>query len=340
MSDSFKAYVLREDDNRKVTGAFEQVATADLPEGDVTVRVAYTTVNYKDGMVMNGIGRLVRSYPHVPGVDFSGTVEASTHAGLAPGDPVVLTGWRVGETRWGGYGELARVPGEFLVRLPDGLTLARAMALGTAGFTAGLAVDTLEAAGMRPDGGEVLVTGASGGVGSVAVALLAAKGYTVVASTGRAETHDYLKGLGAAAIVDRAELAEPPKRPLASERFQAAVDNVGGSTLANLLTQIAYGGAVAAVGLTGGNEVTTTVLPFLLRGVSLLGIDSVMCPKDRRERVWQTIASTLPMDKLDSVSHTHGFDELPVLGRAILKGEVRGRAVVSFEAPRSRGASG
>jgi len=329
MSDSFKAYVLREDANRKITGAFEDVATADLPDGDVTVRVAYTTVNYKDGMVLGGIGRLVRNYPHVPGVDFAGTVETSSHPGLVPGDPVVLTGWRVGETRWGGYGELARVPGGFLVKLPAGLSLVRAMALGTAGFTAGLAVDTLEAAGMRPDGGEVLVTGASGGVGSVAVALLAAKGYTVAASTGRADTHDYLRDLGAAGIVERAELAEPPKRPLAGERFQAAVDNVGGSTLANLLTQIAYGGSVAAVGLTGGNEVTTTVLPFLLRGVSLLGIDSVMCPKDRRERVWRSIAESLPMEKLDATSHLHRFEELPELGRAILKGEVRGRAVVT-----------
>lgn len=329
MTETFKAYLLREGEDRKVTGAFEDVPVVDLPDGDVTVRVAYTTVNYKDGMVMNGIGRLVRNYPHVPGVDFSGVVETSAHPGLAPGDQVVLTGWRVGETRWGGCGELARVPGDYLVKLPAGLTLARAMALGTAGFTAGLAVDTLEAAGMRPDGGEVLVTGASGGVGSVAVALLAARGYTVAAGTGRAETHDYLKELGASAIVDRAELSEPPKRPLASERFQAAVDNVGGTTLASLLTQIAYGGSVAAVGLTGGNEVTTTVLPFLLRGVSLLGIDSVMCPKDRRERVWRSIAETLPMDRLDAASHLHRFDELPALGKAILKGEVRGRAVVT-----------
>lgn len=331
MSDSFKAYVLREDADGKVNGEFEEVATADLPDGDVTVRVAYTTVNYKDGMVLAGIGRLVRHYPHVPGIDFSGTVEASSHPGLEEGDQVVLTGWRVGETRWGGYGALARVPGDWLVRLPDGLSLERAMALGTAGFTAGLAVDTLESAGMRPDRGEVLVTGAAGGVGSVAVALLAAKGYTVVASTGRGETRDYLAELGAASVVDRSEFAEPPKRPLAGERFQAAVDNVGGATLANLLTQIAYGGSVAAVGLTGGNEVTTTVLPFLLRGVSLLGIDSVMCPKERRERVWKAIAATLPMGKLDAASHTHRFEELPDLGRAILKGDVRGRAVVTVE---------
>lgn len=330
MTDTFKAYLLREGDDRKVTGAFEDVAKSDLPDGDVTVRVAYSTVNFKDGMVMGGIGRLVRSYPHVPGVDFSGTVEESDNPDFEPGDKVVLTGWRVGEMHWGGYGELARVKGDWLVKLPGGLSLSHAMALGTAGFTAGLAVDTLEAAGMEPSKGEVLVTGAAGGVGSVAVALLAAKGYSVVAATGRAETHGYLTDLGAAAFIDRAELAEQPSRPLAKERFQAAIDNVAGPTLANLLTQIAYGGSVAAVGLAGGNEVSTTVLPFLLRGVNLLGIDSVMCPTDRRQKIWPMIAGTLPMEKLDAISHTHGFDELPALGKAILKGEVRGRAVVTI----------
>jgi acrylyl-CoA reductase (NADPH) len=329
MTDTFKAYLLREGEDRKVSGAFEDVATADLPDGDVTVRVAYSTVNYKDGMVMNGIGRLVRSYPHVPGIDFSGTVETSDNPAFAPGDAVVLTGWRVGEMHWGGFGELARVKGDWLVKLPKGLSLARAMARGTAGFTAGLAIDTLESAGMTPDKGEVLVTGAAGGVGSVAVALLAARGYTVAGATGRAETHDYLRDLGASVLVDRAELADPPSRPLAKERFQAAVDNVGGTTLANLLTQISYGGSVAAVGLAGGNEVTTTVLPFLLRGVNLLGIDSVMCPAERRAKVWAMIAESLPMEKLDAISHVHAFDELPALGKAILKGDVRGRAVVS-----------
>jgi acrylyl-CoA reductase (NADPH) len=331
MTETFRAYLLREGEGGTVTGAFEDVPVADLPQGDVTVRVACTTVNYKDGMVMSGIGRLVRAYPHVPGVDFAGTVDVSSHPGFAAGDPVVLTGWRVGEIHWGGYAERARVRGDWLVALPQRLTLRRAMALGTAGFTAALAVDTLETAGMRPDGGEVLVTGAAGGVGSVAVALLAARGYTVTASTGRPQTADFLTELGAATVLDRAELAELPKRPLARERFQAAVDNVGGSTLANLLTQIAYGGSVAAVGLAGGNEVTTTVLPFLLRGVSLLGIDSVMCPQDRRERVWRMLAEALPMAKLDAISHDHRFEELPDLGRAILKGEVRGRAVVSVD---------
>lgn len=329
MTDSFRAYLLREDEDRKVSGGFEDVPVADLPEGDVTVRVAYTTVNYKDGMVMEGIGRLVRSYPHVPGVDFSGVVEASDNPDFAVGDPVVLTGWRVGEMHWGGYAERARVKGDWLVKLPAGLSLSRAMALGTAGFTAGLAVDTLEAAGMSPDKGEVLITGAAGGVGSVATALLAARGYAVAAATGREETHAYLRDLGASALIGRDELAALPSRPLNKERFQAAIDNVGGPTLANLLTQIAYGGSVAAVGLAGGSEVTTTVLPFLLRGVNLLGIDSVMCPRDRRERVWRLIADTLPMGKLDAISHEHPFESLPELGQAILKGGVQGRAVVT-----------
>ena len=329
MSDTFKALLVSRDENKSQSVDMVELSENDLMEGDVTVAVEATTVNYKDGMVMAGIGRLVRSYPHVPGVDFSGVVETSDHPGFAPDDAVVLTGWRVGETHWGGYGERARVKGDWLVKLPDGLGLSRAMALGTAGFTAGLAIDTLEAAGMTPDKGEVLVTGAAGGVGSVATALLAAKGYTVAASTGRVESHGYLKGLGASILVDRAELAEAPSRPLAKERFQAAIDNVGGSTLANLLTQIGYGGSVAAVGLAGGNELSTTVLPFLLRGVSLLGIDSVMCPAERRQRVWRLIADTLPMGKLDAISHSHGFEELPTLGAAILKGGVQGRAVVT-----------
>ena len=330
MTDTFKAYLLREDENRKVSGAFEDVPVADLPEGDVTVRVAYTTVNYKDGMVMGGIGRLVRSYPHVPGVDFSGVVEASAHSDFAKGDKVVLTGWRVGEMHWGGYGELARVSGDWLVKLPDGLDLSHAMALGTAGFTAGLAIDTLERQGLTKDGGDVLVTGAAGGVGSVAVALLAGAGYSVAASTGRAETHAYLKQLGASVLIDRAEIGEAPSRPLGKERFQAVIDNVGGDTLANVLTQVKYGGSVAAVGLAGGNVVSTTVLPFLLRGVNLLGIDSVVCPTARRNPVWSRIAETLPRDKLDAISHRHAFDELPALGKAILKGEVQGRAVVEI----------
>jgi len=326
---SFRALVLREAD-RKVSASIEALTDDDLPEGDVLVRVSHSTVNYKDGMVINGIGRLVRDYPHVPGIDFSGTVEASDSPEFKPGDPVVLTGWRVGETHWGGHAEKARVKADWLVPLPEGLSEANAMAVGTAGFTAMMAVRALEDHGVTPGSGEVLVTGASGGVGSVATAILANLGYNVAASTGRPEQADYLKSLGATTIIDRAELSELPSRPLARERFAGAIDNVGGSTLSNLLTQMAYGGSVAAVGLTGGNELSATVLPFLLRGVNLLGIDSVMCPKDRRLETWRRVARDLPMDKLTAMAETHALDDLPRLGKEILGGAVRGRAVVKI----------
>jgi len=326
---SFRALVLREAD-RKVSASIEALTDDDLPEGDVLVRVSHSTVNYKDGMVINGIGRLVRDYPHVPGIDFSGTVEASDSPDFKPGDPVVLTGWRVGETHWGGHAEKARVKADWLVPLPEGLSEANAMAVGTAGFTAMMAVRALEDHGVTPGSGEVLVTGASGGVGSVATAILANLGYNVAASTGRPEQADYLKSLGATTIIDRAELSELPSRPLARERFAGAIDNVGGSTLSNLLTQMAYGGSVAAVGLTGGNELSATVLPFLLRGVNLLGIDSVMCPKDRRLETWRRVARDLPMDKLTAMAETHALDDLPRLGKEILGGAVSGRAVVKI----------
>ena len=327
----FRALVLREAD-RKVTAAFETLNETDLPEGDVLVRIGYSTVNYKDGMVMNGIGRLVRDYPHVPGIDFSGTVEASDSPDFKSGDAVVLTGWRVGETHWGGHAEKARVKADWLVPLPDGLSIEDAMAVGTAGFTAMMAVQALEAHDVTPGTGEVLVTGASGGVGSVATAILANLGYDVAASTGRPEQADYLRGLGAKTIIDRAELAELPSRPLARERFAGAIDNVGGATLSNLLTQISYGGSVAAVGLTGGSELSSTVLPFLLRGVNLLGIDSVMCPKAPRLETWRRLARDLPMDKLRDMVGIYGLDELPRLGKEILAGGVRGRAVVKIGA--------
>ena len=325
----FRALVLREAD-RKVSAALETLTEADLPEGDVLVRVSHSTVNYKDGMVMNGVGRLVRDYPHVPGIDFSGTVEASDNPDFKPGDEVVLTGWRVGETHWGAYAEKARVKADWLVPLPEGLSMENAMAVGTAGFTAMMAVQALEGHGIKPGAGEVLVTGASGGVGSVATAILANLGYDVAASTGRPEQADYLIGLGAKTIIDRAELAELPIRPLVRERFVGAVDNVGGATLSNLLTQISYGGSVAAVGLTGGNELSSTVLPFLLRGVNLLGIESVMCPKAPRLETWRRVARDLPMDKLRAMVEMHGLDDLPRLGKEILAGAVRGRAVVKI----------
>jgi acrylyl-CoA reductase (NADPH) len=325
----FRALVLREAD-RKVSATFETLTEADLPEGDVLVRVSHSTVNYKDGMVMNGVGRLVRDYPHVPGIDFSGTVETSDNPDFKPGDEVVLTGWRVGETHWGAYAEKARVKGDWLVPLPAGLSMENAMAVGTAGFTAMMAVQALEAHGVTPGGGEVLVTGASGGVGSVATAILANLGYDVTASTGRPEQSDYLTGLGAKTIIDRAELSELPSRPLARERFAGAIDNVGGATLSNLLTQISYGGSVAAVGLTGGNELSSTVLPFLLRGVNLLGIESVMRPKAPRIETWNRVAKDLPMDKLRAMVEVLALDDLPRLGKEILSGAVRGRAVIKI----------
>ena len=329
----FKAILLEEVDG-KVSAALRELEETRLPahEGAVTVAVEYSTLNYKDGMILNGLGRLVRTYPHVPGIDFAGVVETSEHPDYKPGDRVVLTGWRVGEMAWGGHAQKARVKGDWLVPLPEGLTTKRAMALGTAGFTAMLAVLALEAHGITPERGEVLVTGAAGGVGSVAVAVLARLGYTVAASTGRAETHDYLRGLGAANIVERAELAEVSKRPLERERWAGCIDSVGGTTLAHVLAESAYGGAIAAVGLAGGNTLETTVLPFLLRGVNLLGIDSVMCPQPRRREAWGRLVRDLPMDKLDAMTSEATLADLPALGQDILKGQVRGRLVIDVNA--------
>ena len=327
MAQTFRALVLEEKDG-KVAGAIRELADDALPQGEVTVAVEYSTLNYKDGLVLNGLGRLVRTYPHVPGIDFAGTVEASTSSAYKPGDKVVLTGWRVGEAHWGGYATRARVKADWLVKLPDGLDARRAMAIGTAGFTSMLALMALEERGLAPVAGEVLVTGAAGGVGSIAVALLAAAGYTVAASTGRKETHDYLKALGAKTIIDRAEIGAAPARPLGAERFAGCIDSVGGDTLANVLTQMKYGASVSACGLAGGAELKTTVIPFLLRGVNLLGIDSVMCPKPKREKAWARLASSLPKAALDSTITEVGLADLPALGSAILKGQVKGRTVV------------
>ena len=300
------------------------------PEGNVTVRVEYSTVNYKDGLCITGGGGLVRSYPHVPGIDFAGMVEASDDARYKPGDKVVLTGWRVGEIWWGGYAEKARVKADWLVPLPAGLTTRQAMAVGTAGFTAMLAVMALEAHGLAPAKGEVLVTGAAGGVGSVATAILAKRGYAVAAVTGRPEQEDYLKGLGASRIVPRAELADAPTRPLDKETWAGCVDNVGGTMLARVLSQMKYNGSVAAVGLAGGANLPTTVIPFLLRGVNLLGIDSVMKPYADRIIAWKRIAEELPLDKLEAMIVPAKLHDLPELGKAILAGQTRGRVVVEI----------
>lgn len=326
---TFRALVLHEEAG-KVVPRIEPVDEADLPPGEVTVRVECSTLNYKDGMILQGVGRLVRRYPHVPGVDFAGTVERSESPEFAPGDPVILTGWRVGETQWGGYAEKARVKASFLVRRPEGLSARHAMAIGTAGFTAMLAVTALERHGLRPDAGDVLVTGAAGGVGGVALLLLSNLGYRAVASTGRPELRGYLSELGAADLVDRASLATKPSRPLDSERWAGAVDAVGGATLATILTQLKYRASVAACGLAGGSDLPATVIPFLLRGVNLLGIDSVMCPREERIKAWARLVRDLPLDRLEHMTQTVPLSALPELASTVLKGEIRGRTVVDL----------
>jgi acrylyl-CoA reductase (NADPH) len=323
----FKALVI-DNNGGTVTDSMQNIDEASLPPGNVTVAVEYSTLNYKDGLVVTGAGGLVKRYPHVPGIDFAGRVLESRHPTYKPGDPVVLTGWRVGEVQWGGLAQKASVNGDWLVPLPAGLTTRQAMAVGTAGFTAMLAVMALEAHGLAPSAGEVLVTGAAGGVGSVAVAILAKRGFQVIASTGRAAAHEYLKGLGAVAIVDRSAFAEPAKRPLEGERWAGCIDAVGGNTLARVLAQTKYAGSVAAVGLAGGSKLEHTVIPFLLRGVNLLGIESVMCPTPRRIDAWNRLKVDLPLDKLEAMTVAARLEEVPKLAAEILKGGIRGRVVV------------
>jgi acrylyl-CoA reductase (NADPH) len=329
----FNALVVNKDEESgKTSAAVEQISTDQLPEGNVVVNVEYSTVNYKDGLCIGPGGGLVREYPHVPGIDFAGTVESSDDARYNAGDSVVLTGWRVGEVHWGGYAQKARVNADWLVPLPSGLSSRQAMAVGTAGFTAMLAVMALEDHGLNPDQGPVLVTGAAGGVGSVATAILANLGYEVAAVTGRPETEDYLRGLGATLIVPREDINETVKRPLERETWAGCVDAVGGDMLARILGQMKYGGSVSAVGLAGGAGLPATVIPFLLRGVNLLGIDSVMQPYDNRLRAWERIAKDLPMDKLEAMIHPATLGDLPALGKDILKGQVKGRVVVDVNA--------
>ncbi|MDF3350821.1 oxidoreductase [Sulfitobacter sp. KE34] len=327
---SFNALIVNKDDEGKTQAEVTQITEDQLPEAEVTVAVEYSTVNYKDGLCIGPGGGLVRNYPHVPGIDFAGTVETSNDDRYKPGDKVVLTGWRVGEAHWGGYAQKARVKADWLVPLPEGLDTRQAMAVGTAGFTAMLAVMALEDHGIKK--GPVLVTGAAGGVGSVATAILANLGYEVAAVTGRPETEDYLKSLGAARIVARDEINETVKRPLEGETWGGCVDAVGGAMLARVLGQMEYGASVAAVGLAGGAALPATVIPFLLRGVNLLGIDSVMQPYDNRLRAWERVAKDLPMDKLEAMVQPAGLSDLPQLGADILKGQVKGRVVVDVNA--------
>ena len=329
----FNALVVNKDEeNGKTSAAVEQVSLDQLPEGNVVVNVEYSTVNYKDGLCIGPGGGLVREYPHIPGIDLAGTIESSDDPRYSAGDSVVLTGWRVGEVHWGGYSQKARVNADWLVPLPSGLSSRQAMAVGTAGFTAMLAVMALEDHGLKPDQGPVLVTGGAGGVGSVATAILANLGYEVAAVTGRPETEEYLRSLGATQIVPREEINETVKRPLERETWAGCVDAVGGDMLARVLGQMKYGGSVSAVGLAGGVGLPATVIPFLLRGVNLLGIDSVMQPYENRLRAWERIASDLPMDKLEAMIHPATLGDLPALGKDILKGQVKGRVVVDVNA--------
>ena len=331
MTDTFRAIRVSKTDAGQQT-EIVNLTEADLMEGDVTVAVEYSTVNYKDGLALTGKAPIVRVWPLTPGIDFAGVVETSENPGFRPGDKVVLNGWGVGESHHGGYAGKARVKGDWLVKLPDAISTAEAMAIGTAGYTAMLSVMALEHEGVTPDKGDILVTGAAGGVGSVAIALLARLGYRVVASSGRKTTEgDYLTGLGAADIIDRAEFA-PPGRPLGRERWAGAVDAVGSHTLANVLSQTRYGGAVAACGLAQGMDLPGSVAPFILRGITLCGIDSVMAPGPKREQAWKRLAADLDLTKLAAMRVEAKLADVPALGADIVEGKVRGRVVVDVNA--------
>lgn len=327
----FKAILITKDDTSGYKAALQQVDEAILPEGDVTVRVEWSTLNYKDGLAITGKSPVVRRFPMVPGIDFAGTVTASSNPAWKVGDQVVLNGWGVGETHCGGLGEVARVKGDWLVALPQGISARQAMAIGTAGYTAMLCVMALEKHGVKPENGEILVTGANGGVGGVAIVLLAKLGYTVVASTGRMEEAEHLKALGATTVIDRAELSAPGKA-IGKERWAGVVDAVGSHTLANACATTKYGGAVAACGLAGGMDFPSTVAPFILRGVTLYGIDSVMAPMALRQQAWARLAKDLDMAKLDSITNEIGMDAVIPTAAALLEGEVRGRVVVNVNA--------
>jgi acrylyl-CoA reductase (NADPH) len=325
---TFKAIRIDKAD-KGTTAALTQFNEAELMDGDVTVRVEWSTLNYKDGLALTGKAPVVRRFPMIAGIDFAGTVEQSTHPKWKAGDKVISTGWGLGETHLGAYAEKARVKGDWLVRLPDGLSAREAMAIGTAGFTAMLAVLALEKHGLSPNSGPIVVTGAAGGVGSVATAVLAKLGYHVIASTGRMSEAPYLTELGAKEVIDRNELSAPPK-PLGKERWAGGVDSVGSTTLANLLSMTKYGGAIAACGLAGGMDLPSSVAPFILRGVCLLGIDSVMCPLPAREAAWGRLARDLDQAKLSEITNEIGLDQVLGSGPKILAGGVRGRIVVKI----------
>jgi acrylyl-CoA reductase (NADPH) len=315
-------------DGKYVAGVRE-IPEASLPAGNVLVRVEYSSLNYKDGLAVTGKGKVAKSYPWVPGIDLAGTIERSDAPGWNKGDRVIVTGWGVGEKQWGGFAELARVQADWLARLPEGLSLKDSMAIGTAGLTAMLSQMALEEHGARKDGPPILVTGAAGGVGSVAVALLARAGFKVVASTGRTELQRTLEELGAAEIIGRDQLAPSSSAPLQTQRFGGAVDVVGGKTLAQILPQLAHGSSLAACGLAGGSSFETTVFPFILRGVNLLGIDSNYCPRERREEAWKRLGRDLPKDKLEKITRVVSLEDVPRLSEEILQGKVQGRTVIA-----------
>ncbi|MBY5926303.1 MULTISPECIES: MDR family oxidoreductase [unclassified Halomonas] len=323
----FKAIVIRkEDDHQQV--AIESIHEQDLPEGDVTVAVDYSTLNYKDGLAITGKGPVVRSFPMVPGIDLAGTVTSSSHGEFAVGDQVVLNGWGVGETHWGGLAEKARLNGDWLIPLPTAFSTKSAMAIGTAGYTAMLSVMALERHGVTPDQGEVLVTGASGGVGSFAVSLLAKLGYQVVAATGKINEAEYLKSLGARTIIDRQELVQPGK-PLQKERWAGAIDSVGSHTLSNVVASTRYGGTVTCCGLAQGMDLPGTVMPFILRGVTLAGIDSVMQPKEIRMAAWQRLAELLSNDSLEQIATEIPLSQAIDAAERLTDGQIKGRIVVA-----------
>lgn len=323
---NFKAILISRDEEKNQSVEVTEVQDSDLMEGDVTVGVEATTVNYKDGLAITGKSPVVRHWPMVPGIDFAGKVIESSHSGFSAGDDVILNGFGVGEAHWGAYAEKARVSGDWLIKRPDGISAKQAMSIGTAGYTAMLCVMALESHEITPDRGPVIVTGANGGVGSVAVSLLSKLGYEVIASTGRPEEADFLKSLGASEIIDRKELSEPG-RPMGKERWAAGVDAVGSHTLSNVLAQTKYGGAVAACGLAQGFDLPATVMPFILRGVCLLGIDSVQAPIALRQEAWSRLASDLDMEKLDSLTTEIGFEDLIGAATDIVEGKIRGRVV-------------
>jgi acrylyl-CoA reductase (NADPH) len=325
---SFKAIRVDKAD-KGVTARFVEMDESELLAGEVTVRVTHSTVNYKDGLVLGGRSGIVNRFPMVAGIDFAGIVESSASPGFVPGDEVLVNGFGLSQSHFGGYAQKARVPAKWLIRVPQGLTRAQSMAIGTAGFTAALCVLALERARLAPKRGPVLVTGAAGGVGSVAVALLSAAGWSVTASTGRTAEAEYLRDLGATEIIDRAELSAPG-RPLGKERWAAVVDSVGSTTLVNALAQTRYGGAVAACGLAQGPDLPGTVLPFILRGVSLIGVDSVNCPMQRRLYAWKRLARDLDRRKLENMTRTIQFDDVFAAGADILNGKIRGRVVVEI----------